>query len=491
MRINLSILVFCFGIFLPAMLSANSKVLDADSAFQLNSVAIQGRSTPSQLVVAPLAEKVSIRSIEELATVAKISNQVVVMAPGKYQMADYLKPEVIASTTPDVIGRCAMIEFSGSNNTFDFTNVTIEVDTKLLDDFKKHVIEFYVTGNNNHIKGLTINDIGNNPTFSGGNSFTVLGDNNYITQVTLHVSGSSPYGYGDLLGKGSSNLLRLKKHSGMLIEGVNDSIIGCRIISRAFGHCFFVQGGVNVYFENCTAEAFVRSTTEMLAETSGPAFDLNFSSVYRNRNSENKIPPGYTKSLSECGFRMYGSGGPTKRSTGAVTAVNCTAINTRIGFAFSKVNGNVLIKDGLAKGCEAGYNVDGVTIVNSKGDAKNGPLLYVGSGEVSNVELTLLPDTSSTIIHSIACIVGDGHKITLRKEGNSIRQLKNFILLGSSRPSGTNPFSPYGTANAKGIVLNNSTGMPIELNSLASNCIITSNADVQDKGKNNKIAIKK
>ncbi|ANW95385.1 hypothetical protein AXE80_03430 [Wenyingzhuangia fucanilytica] len=433
------------------------------------------------------AAEIKINSLKELATYAAKSGNIIVMEPGVYQMEDYLTSEVVKNTKPDKVGRYAMIKFSGSHNVFDFTGVTIEVDTKLLIVFKARVSEFYVEGSHVHIKGLTVTDIGNHPKAKGGHSFTVAGDDAVIEKVTLNMSGSFPYGYGDLLGKGKGALVPLKKHSGMCIEGLNDKIIDCSIYSKSYGHCFFVQGGRNVLFENCYAEGVTRTTDDMLSEISGPAFDVNFASVYKNYAGENIITPGYTKSLNECGFRMYGKGGVNGVKTGAVTAINCTAKNTRIGFAFAKITGDVLIKDSKAIGCELGYNVGGLTVENSIGDAVNGPLLYVNKGEKTTVELALLPTESKTKVHVLAAIAGDYHNITLTKWRNMKRGQNLPIKIGVTRPPANNGFSPLGTVKTSGIVLNNSTEMSVELNSESSECKVISNGVVEDKGNNNEI----
>lgn len=433
------------------------------------------------------AKEINVNSLKDLVKYASQSGNTITLEPGVYQMEDYLTSEVIQKTEPDEVGRYAMIKFSGNNNIFDFTGVTIEVNTILLSVFKGRVSEFYVSGKNVHIKGLTVTDIGNHPTVRGGHSFTVAGDYSKIEKVTLNISGSSPYGYGDLLGKGKGALVPLKKHSGMCIEGLNDTIIDCTIYSKAFGHCFFVQGGRNVLFENCYAEGVTRTTDDMLSEVSGLAFDVNFEAVYKNYAGERKITAGYTKSLNECGFRMYGKGGVNGIATGAVTAINCKAKNTRIGFAFGKITENVLIKDSEAIGCEVGFNVGGVTVENSRGDAVNGPLLYVYDGGVTNVEMALIPTESKTTVHALACITGDNHNITLTKYRNLARGQMHPIKIGTTRPSANNGFSPVGSMPTSGVVLNNSTGMPVELNDDSSSCEITSNGLVLDKGKNNHI----
>ncbi|MDF7808377.1 hypothetical protein P4E94_13060 [Pontiellaceae bacterium B12219] len=363
------------------------------------------------------------------------------------------------------------------------------MNTEQLNDFGARVMEFYVSGNNNRIGGLTVTDIGNAPTAKGGQSFVVGGSENTIKGVTLNMSGSSPYGYGDLIGKGGGSLVRLQKHSGMLVTGLDIQILDCSIYSRSFGHLFFVQGGRNVYFENCYAEAVTRTTDEILAETSGLAFDVDFAAVYKNYAGEKVITPGYTKSLSECGFRNYGSGGAEGHTTGAMQFVNCRAKNCRIGFALSRMEGDILVQDCEASGCEAGYNLDGVTVENSRGDAVNGPLLYINDGEPSTVDLALMPEASTTTVHAIAAIAGKDHVVMLKPWRNMIRAQELPILIGSSRPSGCNPFSPLGTRPAAGITLNNETGMPVNLGSTVSSSTITSNGPVSDNGSDNTVSM--
>jgi len=433
------------------------------------------------------AKEIKINSIKELAQYAAQSGNTIVMEPGVYQMEDYLSEEVIRNTIPDKVSRYAMIKFSGNKNTFDFTGVTIEVNTKLLSVFKARVSEFYVAGKNIHIKGLTVTDIGNHPTTKGGHSFTVAGDDAIIEKVILNVSGSSPYGYGDLLGKGDANLAPLQKHSGMCVEGLNNTIIDCAIYSKSFGHLFFVQGGRNVIFENCYAEGVTRTTDEMLAETSGLAYKVGFAAVYKNYEGKKVITPGYTKSLNECGFRMYGKGGVNKNRTGAVTAINCKAKNTRIGFAFGKITDDVLIKDSEAIGCEVGYNITGVKVENSRGDAVNGPLLYVKKGPVADVELTLISNDSKTTVHALAGIAGENHKITIKKEGDLSKGKQLPIKIGAKSPTANNGFSPLGKTPTTGIVLTNLTGMPVELNAVSSSCKIITNGEVSDQGMNNEV----
>ncbi|MFI3279449.1 MAG: hypothetical protein SNG49_02775 [Rikenellaceae bacterium] len=432
----------------------------------------------------------TISSLDELYQVAAESDASIKMEPGTYTLADYLTEEKIAATPfADSINRKAMLLFSGSNNSFDFTGVTLEIDTKLLAAFDCSINEIQITGQGNLIKGLTVKELGNNPpSRKGARSFVVTGDNNKIDDVTLNMNGSHPYGYGDLLGKGKQQVTPLNKHSGMLIEGLCDTIINCKIYSSSYGHLFFVQGGRDIYFENCYAEAKVRSTDEMLAETSGVAFDIDFKSVYKNYDGEAVITPGYTKSLSECGFRNYGSGGPDKHKTGAVTLVNCSAKNTRIGFAFTRMDEPMTIENCQAEGCEVGYYLSGVDVKGSRGDAAYGPLMNILSLNTTvpcNIELELIPTSTQSKIHCLAAIAGEGHKIKLSKFNDLARTSELPILFGMVGPPANNGFSPMRPGAASNIELENSTGMPIVLNSHSSDCRVTSNGEVSDLGAGN------
>ncbi len=438
------------------------------------------------------AEGLVISSVKELAEAAAESNNSVKMTPGVYQLKDYLTSDVIAAMPfSDSMNRKAMLLFSGSNNVFDLTGVTLEIDTELLGAFNSSINEIQITGANNLIKGLTVNDIGNNPpSRKGARSFVITGDNNKIDGVTLNMGGSHPFGYGDLLGKGSQQVTALQKHSGLLVEGLCDTIINCRIYSKSFGHLFFVQGGRDIYFENCYAEALVRSTDEMLAETSGVAFDVGFKSVYKNRDGEAKITPGYVKSLSECGFRNYGTGGPDKNKTGRVKLVNCKAKNTRIGFAFTRGAEDMVINDCEAVGCEVGYYLSGVEVKGSRGDAQYGPLMNIlclNTAVPCDIELELMPTASDYTVNCLAAIAGDGHKIKITKYEGLTREKELPIMVGMVGPSANNGFSPMREGKSSNVTIDNQTGMPIILNNLTSSCYIITDGKVTDDGISNKI----
>ncbi len=435
------------------------------------------------------AKLTGITTLAELADCAAKSGQTIKMKPGVYQMADLLTEEGIdarrqlSSRRAEKIksGRleAAMLLFSGNNNTFDLTGVTIEVDTRFLSAFKgAYVIELLVTGDRNSIKGLTLTDIGTEPTSKGGTSVAIYGDNNTFSDVTLNVRGSSPYGYGDLLGKGKRSVARLRKHSGLLISGTNTKLLGCRVISRSLGHCFFIQGGVNTYFEDCYAEGEMRTTDAMLAETEGVAFENDFRSVY---GAKKVILPGYMKSMQECGFRTYGSGGPEQRKTGKATLVNCTAKNVRVGFALAanEETKPVELKNCVAIGCERGYYLEKARAVACSGDAMYGPLMYLVGEERSEIDLTLLPETSDRTVHAVATICGRDHALSIKGE----RGQQHPIMLGYGMPSAGEISLPIPAAAAEGITLINKSSMPVVVSKMAEECVVMTDAAVQNDGR--------
>lgn len=401
-----------------------------------------------------MAAETTVSSLPEFAKAAAGDKGDIRMKPGFYRMADYLTKEVLdeikagvdhSQSRPPV----PMLVIRGNSNRIDLSGVTIEINTslyKLLPQggYTRCII---VAGHGNQLKGLTIRNTGDNQG-SGGNILSVQGEDNVLDDVTLHVYGSYPWGYGDLLGKGGSNLVALQKQSGIQILGNRSLLRHCRVYSRAFGHCFYIQGGEGVRLENCHAEGSVRSTTEMLKDTSGPAFDLGFRSVYQNRDGRFVISPGYSKSLSEDGFRTYGG-------TGTVAIVNCTAVNTRAGFeigARDDAKTSTIVENCVARGCERAFLIGSHTIVRRcRGDISHGPLLYLRGGFGSDVEIELVGDPPQSLVHVVATVAGSNHRVRL----SSQRGLGKFpalpMLLGFGMPNHAEMSSSCAPAAASNI----------------------------------------
>lgn len=232
-------------------------------------------------------DTIFVNSVEKLAKYAQKSNVLVKMKPGEY----YINSIKIGELSVFKYGENnkkkgdfrigSLIHFSGNNSQYFLTGVTLNIDGNLHKNYaKSEFSEFLVSGTNNYIEGLKGQDIGHVVPTHRVQMLRVMGDDNTIKNADLFVHGSYPYGYGHLLGKGGNALVRTKKHSVLLVEGTNTKLLGCKVVSHAFGHGIFMQGAVNTLLQDCYVEGKMRSTNEMLAETSGPAFSVGFRSDY-------------------------------------------------------------------------------------------------------------------------------------------------------------------------------------------------------------------
>ena len=243
------------------------------------------------------AAETEVASLADLAREATRDGQQIRLKAGVYRMTDYLTEPVLAEIRAGVDRKqqrppVPMFVFRGSDNRIACEGAVIEIDTTL---YKKlpgggYVRCLIVAGSGNTISGLSIRQTGPDQG-SGGNTLSLAGERSTLEDVTLHVHGSWPYGYGDLLGKGGPNLVSIKKQSGIQVLGSGSVLRRCRVFSRALGHCFYIQEGGEIRLEDCYAEGVMRATDDMLRDTSGPAFDLGFKSVYPNRDGRHMITP--------------------------------------------------------------------------------------------------------------------------------------------------------------------------------------------------------
>jgi hypothetical protein len=413
------------------------------------------------------AAEIEVVSLADLARAAAEDGQQIRLRPGVYRIADYLTPEALAlihAGFDKKQGRppVPMFVFRGSNNHIECAGAVIEIDTSLYKLLPQggYTRCLIVAGAGNTIAGLSIRNTGPNQG-SGGNILSLAGERTTLEDVTLHVHGSWPYGYGDLMGKGGPNLVPLQKQSGIQVLGSGSVLRRCRVYSRAFGHCFYIQQGSNIRLEDCYAEGVMRATSDMLRDTSGPAFDLGFKSVYENRDGRYAIVPGYMKSLVEDGFRTYGG-------NAGIALVNCTAINTRAGFEIGAPDNaaeKTYLDNCVARGCERAFLIGSQTVVRrSRGDMAHGPLLYLRGGRDSDVELELVGDGPQSLVHAVATIAGENHRVRLSTQLGERAIPALPILVGFGMPAHAEMSSPIRPAAAKGITL---------INEIAAASIIT------------------
>ena len=141
------------------------------------------------------ADSIEIATLDELAAYAGKSGNDVRMEPGTYTVSR------IYSGDPKVVFR-----FSGSSNRFDLTGVTLKTDTQVhagmpLGNAHEHS-GYLVDGDQVEFIGGVFEDVGEHPAPRGINDGTVRGNDITFRDCRFIVRGSSPYGYGDLYGRG-------------------------------------------------------------------------------------------------------------------------------------------------------------------------------------------------------------------------------------------------------------------------------------------------
>ncbi|MDR2913821.1 MAG: hypothetical protein LBV74_03150 [Tannerella sp.] len=426
---------------------------------------------------------IRISSLEELSYYLKEDGHSVKLEPGVYKLADFLNKDSIDRRVARE--EREYLNFSGNNNVFDFEGVTFEIDTDLRRQLQHpiHTNELVMTGDSNILKGLTVVHIGN-VTSPGGATFCVEGTGNTVSDCTFKVRGSFPYGYGDLFGKGGPDVIRHHKHSGFLITGSHTKVLNCSLYMKSFGHGYFIQKSAgHIYFENCLVEGEVRSTDDILRETEGPAFDVDFRTWTPNREGKYVVTPGFMKSLCEDGFRTY------NRDNENITFINCTAKNTRGGFEL-RTNGGVHLENCTTIGTERAYWVGNDAVMkNCKGDANYGPLLFL-EGSNTDVELFVVPDESDYLVHALVTVQGTNNKLTIRPYDGKNRKQPQPILVGYTHPEHGEAMSPYGEAACVNLHLVNETTMPVVLGEQSSDCIIETKGGIREnKGINNTIDV--
>jgi hypothetical protein len=257
------------------------------------------------------------------------------------------------------------------------------------------------------------------------------------------------------------------------IIGKNARFIGCKLSLRSFGHGFYIQEDAeNLHFENCDVEGVMRSTDEMLAETSGLAVDRSFRTDLKNRAGEARVTPGYMKALSEDAFRTYSQ-------NKNLTFKNCTATNMRGGFEL-RTKAGVHVEHCTAIGCERGYWVSsGAVVTDCKGDAQYGPLLFV-EGDNASIELQLMPTESKMNVHALATIFGTGNKVTISPWQNKERSRLVPIMVGYGTPAAGAGMAPIPERATRGVTLKNETTMPVVVGKQAVECEIITRGSVQE-----------
>lgn len=373
---------------------------------------------------------VTVNSIVQLRQFAKESNLTINMEPGTYWMNDGAGP--------------VFLDFSGQNNTFNMTGVTIKMNTDQLPGYgsQTELFVLQVSGDGVVVDGLTlamVKDPNNGLVDSYGNPreyhadrgctlVLVSGSDTVVKNCDFTTGGSHPYGYGDAFGKGQrpntdgvtdSAWMTHYKQSGFLITyGATNVVVDhVDLNMRSFGHGFYMQRGVrDILFKDCRVlgDEMVDSDT-IIAH---PEYQLWGFATYKA-----PIPEDIRISRHEDAFRLYPNGQTAENGypyfVENITITNCYVARMRQAIGCADGSGYLRVYDTELVENEYGYspsgNGTGTTIKRCKGDALNGPLLFFQRSVdyPADIEIELTGDAPGHGVWPIALISGDDSRITL------------------------------------------------------------------------------
>lgn len=424
---------------------------------------------------------VEVSTLSQLREAMQKSDQTIVMTPGRRSLTDL----------PD---GSRSLPLSGSNNTIDMSgvHVTVPVGTTR----RSYVA---ISGSNNVFRGGTFEDVYQSGLkevtdfsaynqdrstlakgLSGSAVLSITGNDNIVADTKLTVRGSFPYGYGSIYGIGSDNVYGLDKRCGILVRGKRNTVDGCDVQQRAFGHGIYMQNPADdTVIKNCLVEGAMRPSKDLYLETDPK--DLPARSNYkipvkrrrgRNRNAkENEnagapIPKDTMIPLSEDGIRVYTGGG-------SVTVENCTVKKMRGGIRLYLAS-RATVTHSTAIDCgNTNFNLPvGGKVTHSTGNFAYAPISdFRLSKSRQDIELTILPSPHAVGPHNVADILGSKHHIVFhRSEGPLDTNLRSIVIEDDDS------------------IIRNETEYPITLQSSASGNTVASFGPVTDLGTNNKIS---
>ena len=331
----------------------------------------------------------TISSLAELIDLQDASNRNIKMVPGTYHISSSSKNLFDGNDwrVNEEGNWPGLLKFTGNNNTFDLTGVTITFDSTIINEMRNlaHGNLVELGGNNNEWLGFNLQEIpssqGNYGVYrhsSGGTVLQITGSRHEFQNLTLKSRFSYPYGFGSMYGKTGSNSgrlpgLRLSKKSGLLLTELTDSYFNNVLVDHsAFGHTLFLNGPIDdVVIENAVVRAESRSTNDlrsdgtdgtdrngvpfsvsydgrdMIGRNDNPTFFSYFNTSNLNRcqnlgsgNQNAPIQNNYQFSLTEAAFRGY-----TQEEIKGLTIRNATVDSARMGIALGSAGRGLVVEN--------------------------------------------------------------------------------------------------------------------------------------------------
>jgi hypothetical protein len=361
------------------------------------------------------------------------------------------------------------IRFTGNNSHFDMSGVTLQIDNELFRKVERipEKERFYcvinLMGDGITFEGLTTENVGDQFGVSGRNKiFNISGSNVMLRNIDITTSGSSPWGYGSLYGIAGGIV---RKMNGIRVgyPSKGSKLINCRVHMRAMGHAIFVQGAEDTLIEDCHVDGLLRPTNEIIAETSGLAFERDFKSTGSDYvegvyvGPEGQILPDEMIALSEDGIRIYpeGDGGNPTRKT---TIRNCTVRQMRRGICVGLNSSPDIVVNSEVRDCvAAGFNIgNGDALENCRANARYAEALSCpySRSQGAKVDLEILDSRGGLANTLLATINGEGHEVRLHTR-NSEFVSDDFSIEMATRKGYA--YYQRGRQTARNITLHNDT----------------------------------
>lgn len=422
---------------------------------------------------------VQVNSLDALRNYADADDTLVRLAPGTYDLnGDY---------DHDGTGDSRIfLNLTGSNTTFDFTDVTFRVSTRDLRGYgggnTNGVNIIGVFGDNLTVQGFEIDTYKPSVTNFTSDSETIAvkigGSHNTVRDASITTGGSWPFGYGDAFGKGAPPsganqrpdgvpFITHHKSSGILVrDGSYTTIDNVDIQMKSLGHGIYMQHTDNVTILNSTVTGELASSNDIISHPLYDDFIDPDTGLYGVTTYGEPIPPDIYISKSEDGIRVYGTEGDGVGVTN-VHVENVVVTNMREAFSLFAADGVKTVINSEAWDCEYGFEPGSdTTIINSRGNATNGPLLNYRRANIthSDIELELVQDKPQTSPWDIAYISGYDNNINLSSSGDSLMDSGSTIRIAQRFNDWRHDQRSIDEASsAGGLSLMNTTGQNIML----------------------------
>ena len=406
-------------------------------------------------------------SYAQLKVLSGLSNANITMAPGEYWV------------TGDS-SQGTLLNLSGSNNTFDFSQATFKVDTRNLAGFSGDFDVMQINGSDVTVNGLKLYgedvDLDTDPDARrypnrAGNYLNITGDNAELNNAHIITAGSNPYGFGDAFGKGAPPSCRdlpagaggcayvgHNKVSGILLNGwgTGAKIDGLDLDMNTFGHGVYIQGFDDIEIRNSSVTGQLFSSNDVINHPAYQEYGVN---AYNQ-----EMFPDILISGSEDGIRYYGDGNNLDWSENLIID-NVEVTNMREAFSLIAARGTVTVNNASAYGNETGFEPGlGTVITNSRADVTNGPLLFYRRNYVENTDVEIelvgdIPQVGRT--WDVAYINGDNNVVTLTSDIDpNLLSDEAYVRVGQRFNDWRHNLGDLDNTSlpADGLVLNNLTG---------------------------------